>query len=412
MELVKEKGQCCGCGTCEHVCPKSAITMMTDEQGFLYPEIDAEKCVDCGLCLKKCAFQSGYQKRKEYEPFYGYAARHKDAEIMMKSRSGGAFTAISDLILAEGGVVYGAGYDEEQGFFKVVHKRAETEEQRNEFRGSKYAQSDLNRVFCQIKEDLKDGRRVLFTGTGCQVGALYSFLGKEYDNLLTMDIVCHGVGSPKLWADFLNMREAEKGGRITGADFRDKEKFGWKKHCESVWVDGQKYSSKLFAKLFLKDLAERPSCFQCIYANKNRVGDITIADFWGHEKAVPEFHDDDKGISLVLVNNQKGNEIWKRAAEAMDVQECTGYPYRHGCMKHPTKRPDEYEEFWKDYQERGFAYIMKKYCSYDVAIPAKQQISAAKQGKKEEAKNQQTENGESFTGQLKGILRKVKKKLF
>lgn len=399
MELVKEKGQCCGCRTCEYVCPKSAITMETDSQGFWYPTIDSEKCIDCGLCLKKCAFQSGYKKRMEFEPAYGYAARHKDMDILMKSRSGGAFTAITDHILSEGGVIYGAGYDEKKGFFKVVHKRAETEEQRNEFRGSKYVQSDLGDVFLQVKKDLKNGRKVLFSGTGCQVGALHTFLGREYENLLTLDIVCHGVPSPKIWEDFLKMREKEKGGKITGVDFRDKVRFGWEGHRESIWVDEKRYSSKLYTKIFHLATDYRPSCFQCVYTNRNRVGDITIADFWGHEKAVPGFNEDNKGVSLVLVNTQKGYDMWNIASKDMDVIDCTGYPYRHMNMKRPTKKPDNYDEFWQDYEENGFAFIMKKYCNYDVSSPEKKK--AAVPEKKEK----------TFWEKVKTVLRKIKKRI-
>ena len=392
MELLKNPAKCCGCRTCEHVCPKSAITMKEDEHGFLYPHIDEKACVDCGLCLKKCAFQNGYKTRKEFEPAYGYAARHKDLDTMMQSRSGGAFTAVSDWILEQGGVVYGAGYDEKKGFFKVCHKRAVDQAQRNEFRGSKYVQSDLNDVFVLVKQDLEEGRNVLFSGTGCQVGALHAFLGEEYDNLLTMDIVCHGVPSPKFWADFLDMRKRETKGEITAVDFRDKTKYGWKAHRESITVGDKKVSSRLYTKVFYLDTAARPSCFECIYANRNRCGDLTIADFWGHEDAVPGFAEDNKGVSLVMVNTAKGKAAWDVAENAMDTIDCTGYPYRHVNMKRPTPRPDNYDEFWSDYLERGFDFIMKKYCDYEVVTW-------------QQAKRIQ------YQKKLKKFFRKVKKKI-
>lgn len=369
MELLREKGLCCGCRTCEHVCPQSAITMEDDGRGFLYPRIDQEKCVDCGLCLKKCAFQNGYASRKEFEPSRGFAARHRDLPTMMKSRSGGAFTALSDRVLEMGGVVFGAGYDDGEGFFRVLHKCASTKEERDEFRGSKYVQSDLGDVFPRVKEELEAGRTVLFSGLGCQVGALYSYLGREYDNLVTADIVCYGVPSPRLWRDFLRMREREKGGRVTAVDFRDKEKFGWKAHKETITVGGRKVSSRLYKKLFSMRVATRPSCFQCIYANKDRVGDITLADFWGHEDAVPGFGGDDRGVSLVLVNTKRGEELWERARKDMDVIECTGYPYRHTMMKRPNARPENYEEFWADYDADGFDFVARKYCDYEVKAP-------------------------------------------
>lgn len=176
------------------------------------------------VCVsKKCAFQSGYKTRKEFEPFYGYRARHKSEDGYMKSRSGGAFVALSDWVLEHNGSVFGAGYDEKEKFYKVVHKEVATCEQRDEFWCSKYVQGDLNDVFPRIKEALEQGRKVLFSGTGCQVGALYSYLPKEYDNLYTIDIVCHGVPSPKMWKDFLKMREKELHGKAEVVQFRDKK---------------------------------------------------------------------------------------------------------------------------------------------------------------------------------------------
>lgn len=369
VELVKDKKDCCGCRTCEKVCPKGAISMQPDKRGFLYPVIDKEKCIDCGLCVKKCAFQTGYQTRKEYEPFYGFGARHKQEEIYMNSRSGGAFTALSDCILKEHGVIYGAGFDDERGAYYVRHKRAETGGERDGFRGSKYVQSDLGDVFPEIRRDLESGRKVLFTGVGCQVGALYAYLTKDYENLYTIDIVCHGVPSPKIWEDFLRMREKEKCGRVETAEFRNKKQFGWKAHHETLHINGKEYSSRIYSKLFSMGMS-RPCCYHCIYANQNRVGDITIADFWGHEKALGEQWDDDRGISLVLVNNSQGMKLWEQAKDDMEYVDCTGYPFRHTNMKHPTKKPKRYREFWKDYADNGFEYCVEKYADYKVEKPS------------------------------------------
>lgn len=381
MKLVQDKEKCCGCRTCELVCPQSAITMQEDEHGFLYPQIDQEKCIECGLCLKKCAFQNGYQSRKEFEPELGFAARHKDMDIMMESRSGGAFTAVTDLILQQGGTIYGAGYDDEQGYYKVCHKRADNPKGRDEFRGSKYVQSNLNDVFVQVKQDLEQGLKVVFSGTGCQVGALHTYLGKEYENLYTMDIVCHGVPSAKVWKDYLTLREREKNGKVTAVDFRDKKKYGWKTQKEVICIDGKPIPSRLYAKLFQKALVLRPSCFQCIYSNRNRVGDITLADFWGHEEAVSGFAEDNKGVSLVMVNTEKGKEIWESAMEAMDTIECTGYPYRHTRMKTPVPKPENYDEFWNDYDDKGFEFVLKKYCDYEAVVPVKKTFFQKVSGK-------------------------------
>lgn len=416
MELVKRKENCCGCRTCEKVCPKQAIQMKPDVGGFLYPVIDSEKCIDCGLCLKKCAFQSGYKKRKEFEPFYGYGARHLSEEEYKKSRSGAAFAALSDRILEENGVIYGAGFDEEQGFFYVKHKAAVTAEQRDEFRGSKYVQSDLNDVFPRIKEDLEAGKTVLFSGTGCQVGALYSYLPKEYENLYSVDIVCHGTPAPAIWADFLHMREEEYKGSITNVDFRDKLKYGWTAHRETISIDGKPVSSRIFGSIFSQGVSYRPSCFECVYANKNRPGDITIADFWGHEKALGEKWDDDMGISLCLVNNAHGMELWEKARVDMEWIDCTGYPFRHTNMKHPTARPEKYDEFWKDYEEQGFPYVVGKYTkhTYGVIPAPKKKADAAKASEadssRQEAKTADT-SGKKQEKEKPSLFARAKRKL-
>lgn len=337
--------------------------MEEDACGFLYPRIDPEKCIDCGLCLKKCAFQSGYEKRKEFEPFYAYGVRHSEEQVFMESRSGGAFTALSDHILENAGAVYGAGFDEKEGPFYVRHKGAETKEGRDGFRGSKYVQSDLGDVFPEVKERLDKGQAVLFTGTGCQIGALYAYLDKKYDRLYTMDLICHGVPSPRTWKDFLHMREEEVGGRVERAEFRNKKDHGWKAHKESVVIGGKRYDSRIYTKLFYgSDI--RHSCMQCPYANKDRVGDITLADFWGHEKAMPGIWDDDKGISLVLVNTSQGMRLWEMARDSVDFVEVTGYPFRHRRMREAMKKPEDYDRFWEDYEKKGFVYCAEKYAGH------------------------------------------------
>lgn len=363
MVLIQNKDMCCGCRVCEKVCPKNAITMVEDECGFLYPQIDQDKCIDCGLCAKKCAFQNGYETRKEFEPSLGFGARHKEESGYMNSRSGGAFVALSNYVLAQGGSVYGAGFDEEEGFYKVVHKAATDKKSRNEFRGSKYVQSDLKNTFPEIKEKLEKGEYVLFSGVGCQVGALYAYLPKEYDTLFTIDILCHGVPSPRLWKEFLQMREKEFHGKVEAVQFRNKKKYGWKAHRETVQINGKKHNSRIFTKLFYGGFS-RPSCAKCIYTNKNRVGDITIADFWGYEKVITDKWDDDKGISLVLINTEQGKKIWDLSEHELDTVECTGHKYRHQVLRKPFPNAENYDEFWSDYQKHGFKYIANKYAGY------------------------------------------------
>ncbi len=231
MIKITEPKDCCGCTACASICVHDAITMEPDALGFLYPMVDKSKCVDCGQCDKVCQFNDNYDRSLNLEQPIAYAARHKEIDEVMKSRSGAAFVAISDYILEQGGVVYGAGYKDH---FRVVHKRATTKEERDEFRGSKYVQSDLTGVFRQVKEDLKNGLTVLFSGTPCQTSGLNSYVGKKLrENLILIDIVCHGVPAPFLWRDYIAYLEKKQGDEIVTVNFRDKELFGWKAHKES-----------------------------------------------------------------------------------------------------------------------------------------------------------------------------------
>lgn len=231
MIEIKDPKDCCGCTACVSICPHEAIYMEPTPLGFLYPKVDVSKCVECGLCEKVCQFNDNYDRSLNLSEPIAYAARHKDMNEIMKSRSGAAFAAISDYILEQGGVVYGAGYKDH---FRVAHKRATTKEERDEFRGSKYVQSDLTGVFKSVKGDLKKGLTVLFSGTPCQTAGLNSFVGKRLrENLILIDIVCHGVPGPYLWRDYLSYLEKKMGSEAYYVNFRDKEEYGWQNHVES-----------------------------------------------------------------------------------------------------------------------------------------------------------------------------------
>ena len=231
MIHITNPTDCCGCTACASICNHDAITMKPDVMGFLYPSIDVSKCVDCGLCERVCAFNSEYDKSLNLETPECYGARHKNMEEVATSRSGAVFIAVSDWFLNHGGVVYGAGYAEH---FRVVHKRAVNKEERNEFKGSKYVQSDMNSIFRQVRKDLKDGLVVLFSGTSCQTAGLRSFIGHKLSaNLYLMDIICHGVPSPKIWDDYLIYLENKYKSPIKWVNFRDKQKYGWAAHRET-----------------------------------------------------------------------------------------------------------------------------------------------------------------------------------
>lgn len=311
MIQITNKADCCGCTACASVCAHHAINMEPDAMGFLYPKIDTDKCTECGLCEKVCAFNPNYDKSLNLSEPQIYAARHKDIHEIETSRSGAAFIAISDYVLEQGGVVYGAGYAEH---FRVVHKRATNKEERNEFKGSKYVQSDLRDIFPQVKADLKQGLIVLFSGTPCQTAGLASYIGKRLrEKLILVDIVCHGVPAPYIWRDYLTYLEKKYKQPIVEVNFRDKSRVGWNEHIESfVFQDGSKKEFNTYTYLFYRHIMLRPSCSKCHYTNFKRPSDFTLADYWGWEKLSPDFNKDNKGCSLLLINSEKGLEIFEK----------------------------------------------------------------------------------------------------
>lgn len=279
MANIKEKKDCCGCGACANVCNHNAITMVPDVLGFLYPQVDAEKCIECGLCEKVCSFDEDYTKDQNLATPQFWGVRHKNKDIVCNSRSGGAFVAISDWILSKGGVIYGVGLDEQ---FCAVHKRAQTKNERDEFCGSKYVQSNLTDCFKHIKEDLKNGLIVLFTGTPCQTSAIRKYLGEKLtEKLYLLDIICHGVPSPAIWKDNIRFIEHTHKSKVSSVNFRNKIKYGWTNHVETYTINGKIISSWAFTDLFYKHLILRESCANCHFANLTRPSDITIGDFWG-----------------------------------------------------------------------------------------------------------------------------------
>lgn len=323
---IKEKKDCCGCGACVQRCPKSCILMREDKEGFLYPEVNKEMCIDCGLCEKVCPVINQSEERK---PMAVYAAKHKDERIRLASSSGGVFTAIAESVIDEGGVVFGARFDKD---WSVIHGYTETKEGLAAFRGSKYVQSRIGESYKNAEAFLKAGRKVLFSGTPCQIAGLKRFLRKDYDNLLTVDFICHGVPSPGIWREYLKEEIVRQcGGKnsvlihhkdklgdvyIENISFRDK-RLGWKKYSLTLTLsvpDGHGAKKKvllseplnknIFLRGFLADLYLRPSCHACPAKKFKSGSDVTIGDFWGIQNVMPEI-DDDKGVSVILVNSNK-----------------------------------------------------------------------------------------------------------
>lgn len=377
MIKIKNPADCCGCTACASICTHDAITMKPDALGFLYPEVNNSKCIDCGLCEKVCAFNDNYDKSLNLNEPVIYAARHKDIHEVETSRSGAAFIAISDYILDNGGIVYGVGYKEH---FKVAHKRATTKEERNEFKGSKYVQSDLDGIFKQVKEDLKKGNTVLFSGTPCQTAGLNSFVGKKLrQNLILVDIVCHGVPSPYIWKDYLAYIEKKYKSHIIKVNFRDKSRIGWSGHIESLtFENGNKIESVIFKDLYFKHLISRPSCSICYFANFNRPSDFTIGDYWGWNRISEDFNSDDKGCSLLLINSQNGHELFKMISKSLNLIHTTKLLCTQPNLQKPSITHPKRTQFEKDYMQEGFEYVKRKYIDSKLKIKLKNNVRRLK----------------------------------
>jgi coenzyme F420-reducing hydrogenase beta subunit len=314
MIVINDKTKCCGCYACYNICPQDCITMQSDEEGFWYPMADIDECNECGLCEKICPILCN--NKVENQPV-AYACINKDENIRSQSSSGGVFTLIGEKVIANDGVVFGAGFDDD---FNVVHSWADDLDGLSKFRGSKYVQSNIGDTYKEVKVFLKQGRQVLFTGTPCQIAGLKSYLGKDHERLICVDIICHGVPSPLVWGKYVGYREKISGSQTKRIAFRRKN-YGWKLYSVSFSFDNETEYSKpltedVFMQGFLKDLYLRPSCHACSFKTLNRKSDITLADFWGVENILPEMFDD-RGTSLVLVHSNNGKAMFSSIAEQM-----------------------------------------------------------------------------------------------
>lgn len=306
MIQIMDRHDCCGCEACAQRCPKQCIAMCADHEGFLYPEVDVALCINCGLCEKVCP---QLNVKQGDSPLQVIAAKAKDAEILMQSSSGGLFSLLAEQVLRENGVVFGARFDHS---WQVVHDCTETVEGLAPFRKSKYVQSRIGDTFQKAENYLKAGRKVLFTGTPCQINGLRLFLRKDYENLLAVDIACHGVPSPKVWNRFLKEYVSDESLQyVTDIDFRDKTD-GWEDYRFMVTIENngkrkvlsEKAGQNIFMRAFLGHLILRPSCEHC-RAKEGNMSDLTIGDFWGIAQSYPRFYDK-KGVSIVIVRTFKG----------------------------------------------------------------------------------------------------------
>ena len=335
MILFKDKSQCCGCGACAQRCPKSCITMSDDEQGFLYPKVDEGSCVNCGLCEKVCPMLNPGEPHK---PLATYAAIHRDEQIRLASSSGGVFTALAEYIIKRGGVVFGARFNDK---WEVIHDWTETIEGVAAFRGSKYVQSEIGDNYLKAERFLKQGRQVLFTGTPCQIAGLKRFLRKDYDNLLAVEVACHGVPSPLVWREYI------KGKNVSQVSFRDKST-GWKDYSIIIGKTRKRRVNDDYMNCFLANFSLRPSCFNCQAKCGKSMADITIADFWGIRQMEPDM-DDDKGTSAVIVWSHKGLQNIKRLAISTKEIDFVSLSKYNPAIVESTQKPTLYKHFWEEF---------------------------------------------------------------
>ncbi|MEY8468449.1 Coenzyme F420 hydrogenase/dehydrogenase, beta subunit C-terminal domain [Faecalibaculum rodentium] len=356
ISRINEK--CFGCKSCEQNCPMHCISMRENAEGFWYPTIDEKNCVECGKCLKTCPVENTELHRNV--PLTVWAWRNKNNVDIMKSASGGAADSAAKAVLQMGGVVYGAAYDEQ---FVVSHIEVKNNTEREKIQSSKYVQSDPSDSYSKVKQRLAEGKKVLYTGTPCQIAGLYAFLGGDKLNLYTVDLICHGVPSPKFFKKYIEYQNKQTDGQIIYFNFRSKDKRGWGTQYllkTKTKTKTKTLSLDRYGKHFIDGDCYRESCYRCPYANTSRVGDITVGDFWGIAKSHPEFNSP-MGVSSVFVNTQKGQELFEKMKPFADIEQATlkeAVVKQHNLVQ-PSNRPENRRNFYKEIDEPDFVSNLK-----------------------------------------------------
>lgn len=376
MKNVVEKSiECCGCTVCSNICPASAVTMTADKEGFLYPVIDNGKCIDCKLCQRVCP--TYYDLKNKGAVQYYYAVSHKSKEVVARSTSGGVFTALSDYILQNGGVVYGALYD---SAFHVKHEGTSESITRNQFCGSKYIQSDMGNIVKDIVSDLAEGKYVMFTGTPCQTAGVHSYVLKKRGNregLFLCDFLCHGVTSPKVWEDYVGFLNKRHNHGLESYKFRGK-KDGRHVPFSEIIAKGEDISLQYKNKesyflLYSTCFINRPSCYNCRYTSYDRASDVTLGDFWNIGKIAPQM-DDNKGVSQVLINTELGKEWFEKCKDSFSFLQCKKEDVWQPHLEYSEKMPYKRKLFWEDYENLTFDLLIKKYGKGSFMSECKKQL--------------------------------------
>lgn len=362
--MKHNKKDCNGCGICTQICPKNAIKMEEDEEGFFYPVIDTEKCIKCNKCLKICSNFNNSTNSSD-----AYMAINKDKKELEKSSSGGMYYLLAKEIISRSGVVFGVKYDEK---LKPYHSYAETLSGCQEFQGSKYLRSNLKDSFQNVKKFLDEERYVLFTGTPCQCDALKVFLKKEYEKLITCEIICHSNPSYKVFNKYIKTLEDNRNKEIIDVKFRTK-KNGWKNQTPLIiYKDGTDEFENSYYRAFASGLLGRPSCYDCKFVTLNRVSDFTIGDLWGNKKILPDFEDKDTGMSLLLVNTDKGRNLFDFIKddiiyEKIDINEAFKYNHNKNVPMNKNRN-----KFFKEMNDgKNVIYLMNKYSKDPLGLTIK-----------------------------------------
>lgn len=378
--IILDQKKCNGCHACMAICPQNCIKMECNEEGFLYPRIQEHKCIHCNLCEKVCPVLKTCSTMQN-EILIAYSAVNTNELIRLNSSSGGIFSLLAENVIEQGGVVFGAIFDEK---FNVIHSYTEKIEELPKFQGSKYVQSKIGQAYIEAEKFLKAGRYVLFTGTPCQIEGLKAYLRKDYENLFTQDLICHGVPSPLVWEKYLDYRKVQANGlppkKIA---FRRKDE-GWKRFSVAFqYENATEYRQTLdkdpMMQVFLKDLCLRESCYECAFKSKNRNSDITLADFWGIQKVLPEM-DDDKGTSLIIIHSQKGKMFFENIVhnlryKEIDIEQAI---FHNPAMIKSANKPKKREMFMQDIKHGDFACVQEKYCKETLRVKIRKALSKIK----------------------------------
>ena len=370
MNNIKNKEfKCCGCNTCMEICPQKAIKMIESDEGFLEYSINEELCTSCGLCIKKCPQINDIKEEKTFVPKY-YAAHMKSKDGIIKSSSGGIFQVIAKKFTDTNNyAIFGAVYDED---LNVKHDYIDNINDLEKLLGSKYVQSNISNIYKKVKDKLNEKDiKVLFVGTPCQIAGLNSYLNnKYYENLITIDLICHGVPSPLLFKKYIDYLELRHNGKVEKFNFRSKLKKEWGTNCYYK-INGKEYYKPYYLDPyyynFIKGTIYRESCYECKYARRERVGDITLGDYWGIDEIHPEIYNK-LGNSIIIINSIKGENVFEKIKEEIIYIESTFEKmskYNHNLIS-PTQRKDIRDSVYTNIRKEDFSRNMNRYLNFNI----------------------------------------------